>query len=120
MAGRGKWYILILLAIVAVPATLIPFVLSRSRPELRSFDEVNPADVTRLEVRLFNLRAIVPASPDGETVPDTVGPFDARPDDIAPLLALLKGAKELPELPPGPWLGEYRLTLTTGRTQRVR
>jgi len=120
MAGRLKWYALILLVIVAIPATVIPFVLSRSRPAFRSFDEMTPADIARLEVRLFNLKAIVPASAEGETVPDTVGPFEARPDDIGPLVALLQGAKELAEMPPGPWLGEYRLTLTSGRKQRVR
>ena len=120
MAGRLKWYALILLGIVAVPVAVIPYVLNRSRPAFRSFDDVTPADVARLEVRLFNLRAIVPATAEGETVPDTVGPFDAKPEDFGPLLTLLQGAKELQELPPGPFLGEYRLTLKSGRTQRVR
>src|SRR5437870_1614394 len=99
MAGRWKWYVLILLVIVAVPATVLPIVLDFSQPAFRSVDEVTPADVTRLEVRLFNLRAVFPQTQDGETVPDMVGPFDARPEDVAGLLGLLKGAKPVSEMP---------------------
>lgn len=120
MAGRGKWYALILLGIVAVPAVTVPFLLDLSRPEFTSVDDVDPGDVSRIDVRLFNLRSVVPPTADGEAAPDTVGPFDAEREDYPVLLGLLKGARKVTEMPPGPWLGQYEIRLTNGRTQRVR
>jgi hypothetical protein len=121
MAGRLKWYILILLGIVAIPATVITLLLYRYRPEFHSIDELDPAAVAKLKIRLFNLRAILPPPGEGEpAVPDTIGPFEAQPDDVPSLVALLKGSKPLPEMPPGPFLAEYWFTFSNGREQRIR
>jgi hypothetical protein len=120
MGGRWKWYALILLGIAAVPAVILPFVLDFSRPEFQSVDDVDPANVGQLEVRLFNLKAVVPPPAEGETTPDTVGPFVVRREDVATILGLLKGARKVDEMPTGPFLGQFAITLNTGRTQRIR
>src|SRR5437868_1373192 len=99
MAGRGKWYALILLLVVAVPVVVLTLVLDLSRPVFPSVDDVDPGDVERLEVRLFNVREALPPPPEGESYPDALGPFDARHEDVSVLLGLLQGAKPVDRMP---------------------
>ena len=53
-------------------------------------------------------------------MPDQVGPFDARAEDVIGLLGLLKGAKQVPEMPAGSYAAQFEVHLKTGKPQRIR
>lgn len=101
-----------LVALLPVLAIAVVFPALRGQP-FASADEIDPADLQWLSVRVFN-RAELDG---GEDVS-----FQAARPDFAGLLAPLRGATAVDGFPGaiGPWLGEYRMRTRTGRPARVQ
>jgi hypothetical protein len=83
----------------------------------RAFDtpaELTAGDIESLRVHLLNRKEL-----DGG---EDVGPYFAAPEDFEALLAPLKAAEEVGEFPDaqGPFLGEYRVVLKSGRKEPIR
>ncbi|HET6573038.1 MAG TPA: hypothetical protein VFG68_05505 [Fimbriiglobus sp.] len=76
--------------------------------------ELTPANVRSLRVELHNRKEL-----DGGEI---VRPYYAAPEDYGRLLAPLKAAAEVGSYPDarGPFLGEYRVVLKSGRKGTIR
>jgi hypothetical protein len=101
-----------LLFIPVVTAALVFPALSQG--PFASADDIDPAKLKWLSVRLFNRTEL-----DGGV---DIGPYYAAADDYAGLLAPLRGAAPVDGFAEarGPWLGEYRMRTTDGRPATVR
>lgn len=106
---------LLVLALLIVPVLLALVVFpSLSDLPFESVTQLDPAEVESLTVRLLNRTEL-----DGG---DDVGPYYAAPEDIARLLAPLRGVPEVAGFPDarGPWLGEYRVRTRAGSKGTIR
>ena len=111
--GRRMAVLLFLLMLVPVVAAALVFP-ALSGSAFASAAEIDPAQVKWLSVRLLNRTEL-----DGGS---DVGPYYAAPEDVANLLKPLKAVPETDEFTGarGPWLGEYRVMLTSGRKGTIR
>lgn len=105
------WRLLGLLAIILTLPFLLMFglfPLLQGRP-FNSVAELDPAQIARLEVRLYNRTELDEG--------DDVGPYIAAPQDYERLLQPLREVPTVPEFSgaTGPYLGEYRIVLKNGR-----
>jgi hypothetical protein len=113
---RTGWKItLIVLALILLPVGLGFFVI----PLLQGmpFDspaELSPENVQSLRVHVLNRKEL-----DGG---EDLGPYYASAEDYERLLAPLKAAAAVGSYPDarGPFLGEYRVVLTSGRKGTIR
>ena len=104
-----------------VPVLLLPAASSRLglfpllAPTFDTIGELDPAEIKTLRVHILNR--------DGLDGGPEVGPYVADPGDYA---GLLKPLLSVPEVRDGfagrrgPWLGEYRVVLKSGRKGTVR
>ena len=114
-SGVGRRVTLLALSLMLLPVGLAVclFPLLAGSP-FHAVESIDPAMVASLRVFVLN-RAELDGGPD-------VGPFVARPDDVAGLLAPLTRLTALPAPPEaarGPWLGEYRIRTTDNRRAAV-
>ncbi|MGL6094261.1 MAG: hypothetical protein ACRC7O_00485 [Fimbriiglobus sp.] len=101
--------------LMLVPVGTAAFVFpALSQGPFASADDIDPAKLKWLSVRLFNRTDL-----DGGV---DIGPYYAAADDYAGLLAPLRGATPVNGFDDarGPWLGEYRMRTTEGRPATVR
>ena len=111
----AKRIALLVLALLALPVTLalVVFPMLSGLP-FESVDQLDPAEVESLSVRLLNRTEL-----DGG---DDVWPYFAAPQDYAALLDPLRRLPEVADFPDarGPWLGEYRVRTKDGRKGTIR
>jgi hypothetical protein len=113
----------LVMALIAVPLLLlvvIPVAMTISamtaKPAFETVAGLPIDDISRFEVRLYNLKDSV----NRERKDDDIGPYVAKPDSYAKLLAPLTNADPVDDLPPKAFLGEYRIRLKDGRRQVIR
>jgi hypothetical protein len=116
--GRRTALLVLLLVLLVVPAVyLLAFFvvipLLQGQP-FQSPAELRAEDIKSLRVHLLNRKEL----DQGEDV----GPYYADPADYEALLAPLKTAAEVGQYPDarGPFLGEYRVLLNTGRKGTIK
>ena len=93
---------LLLLIVIPVAYTIA---MSTGKPVFDVVEELNLEEVSRFEVRLFNLKSLYSS----DRKDDDIGPYVAKPEHYERLLAPLKSATVVDELPAKAFLGEYRI-----------
>ena len=104
---------LLLLIVIPVAYTIA---MSTGKPVFDVVEELNLEEVSRFEVRLFNLKSLYSS----DRKDDDIGPYVAKPEHYERLLAPLKSATVVDELPAKAFLGEYRIQMKDGRRQVIR
>ncbi|MFO0937780.1 MAG: hypothetical protein U0798_14850 [Gemmataceae bacterium] len=114
---------MLIIGLIAIPLLLLIVVplawtiaVSTGTPVFNTVEELNVSEIDRFEIRLFNLKSLI----NSDQKIDDIGPYVAKPESYEKLLAPLKNAKAVDELPVKAFLGEYRIQMKDGRRQVIR